>query len=388
MKKKAFLCVDIGSSALKCAVASYAGKVYAFCRLPLERPAPTIIERGMSCALQLEEEILKAESDCGIQVQRFYVVVPPLYLSSAQKEFFLNLSSGYSPVTVTDLHRSRLHHLASLGNFPWDYRLISVYPLRYYIDASASFQFPLREKTRRIGLKAEMVFVMKHFYRSFEQLGTSWGIEFGGMVPFFMGMEQYLKNRNYLCGERVLMIGIGKQYTAVASYDRGCLSGFQQVFCGGQVVDRFIAESFGLPLAVAEEMKISYGSLFLNEELRLKHIHLKTDEGYRTINSFEFIAVLRKGYRMLVDSLLQQIGRPAGFSTVVFFGSVVSLEGFEPFLKEHFPEFIHVPVLLVGDGYAPVLGGVECLCEEKHGEARRHAPLFRFRELMKEYFSS
>ena len=88
MRKKAFLCVDIGSSFIKCAVSSYHGKNYKFYSIRNTHGGPNVIDALFSLSNRIEEDIHTFRDKGGFDVDALFLIINPFYVRSIEKDFF------------------------------------------------------------------------------------------------------------------------------------------------------------------------------------------------------------------------------------------------------------------------------------------------------------
>lgn len=388
MKKKAFLCLDPGHNGIKAIVASPQGAVYESFTMKGNPSTPNILEQANNCGTQIENRIIDIEQRHNVRVGNCYILTPHRYTHTLRKRFDMNIANGYSPVHISDIHRIELHQMPYQGNYDWEYHLISCTPTEYYIDETTAKTMPARITAKRIGCTMLMVFVTKSFYRDFEQIGTAWGIPLAGMIPQETGALIHLKHTQGQLPQSFTIVDIGKKKSAITWFADGIVQDSLELFTAGADIDASIASAFSLSLPLAEEIKLSYGNLQVSDEIQAKSIHIKTESGYQKINSLAFVQTLRSAYRALLTSITANIpGHP--FRTHIFFtGGGILIEGFDTFIKELFPPVLNIEPILIKNIFSTLEGSVYYLTSKKQPSNKFHAPLFRFKELLKEYFSS
>jgi len=233
-----------------------------------------------------------------------------------------------------------------------------------------------------------MVFVTKSFYRDFEQIGTSWGIPLAGMVPQATGALLQIQHVLGQMPPCLTIVDIGKKTSTVTWFSDGIAQNSQEIFSAGNDIDNSIAAAFCLSMPLAEEVKLLYGNLTLTDEIQEKHIHVKTDTGYQKINSLTFVQALRSAYRLLLTTIAAQLPEHPYRSHIFFTGGSVLIEGFDSFLKEIFIPVMNIEPFVVKNIFTSLDGSVRHLTLKDQSHHAVSAPLFRFKELLKEYFAS
>lgn len=387
MRKKAFVCFDIGYGSMKAVVSLFNGSLVEQFTLKYQHVYPNISDRANALSAEIEQRLVTIEHKHSVRVESFSVILPLIYASSDTKDFFMYLSSAYAPVFLTELHTARLSALPMQGHFSWEYHLIDYYRRACFVDDQQVSEFPLKAKVNRIGLTAQMLFMTKQLYCAFELVSQWWGIELSRVIPYSMAVEAYIKReRTYSASDSAVVVDIGKKSTSLLWFSNGICVRWQQLFIGGEDIDWGLAAAFCLARPLAEEIKIQYGSLVDTTEHQNKNITVKTEDGYRTIPARVFMRTVRDLY----DTVIRQISgaiQGALPDKIYCVGGGVLIEGFEQLLSTKLYGS-RASVIVLRNLCHAAQGGASYVSRKKHIQTKNVSPVFRFKEMMREYFSA
>lgn len=162
--------------------------------------------------------------------------------------------------TFQHRHLQQLLERLTQGAQRGDREIVYVSPLEFIVDGTARVNDPIGLAGRRLALKATVVTgvsgSLKNQAKALQQCGLE--VDFALLQPY-AAATACLDQEQIQSG--VAVIDIGHSTTDVMAFQGGAFKLMHSIPIAGEAVTADISKGLHVPVAVAEELKLSYGQL-------------------------------------------------------------------------------------------------------------------------------
>lgn len=203
---------------------------------------------------------------------------------------------------VRTLHIKKAIEQARLLHVDWHYNPIHSLPIEFELDAKRFDTAPLGVYGRKLETKI-MFYVLDNNYkenleRFFEYIGRKYSkLIASSLCDAASFFSDDLKRGNFVA------MNIGASKTELSSFNHFALQDIVTFDYESGSVDEAIADALNIPLNLAEEVKIAYGSLDKANFADDRTVTLKIQERQKTVRCSDIYSVLDAFYSDLVAKI-------------------------------------------------------------------------------------
>lgn len=331
---KDYICaLDIGSSKIAAVVGQVRKK--RLVNMSFDSAPIRCVERGsvvdsielVGCVSRLLKN-LKARS--GINFKFVYANISGQDVFTRHSRAIIPLAErGNKVITVSDMRK--VNEQALILGSSLDEEIIHPLPFGYAIDSNNSIKNPVGLYSHRLEVDLFLVCAKTSCLQGFVRAVNKAGYEikdmfFSGMATSAIAMDrQSRQGINVFCD-------IGCDITELLFFNDGVLSAIQILPLGGADLTGAIAEELKMPLDLAEEIKVSYGSVGDYSHIKEdKEVLVRKSNMYRPIRQRQITQILTAQAEPMCRSIKEAVDKsiPGGrVNNLVAAGRTTLLEGF------------------------------------------------------------
>lgn len=378
MKQNFVFLLDLGSSSLKSAVVDL-GQSFPNAVVWQSKVDSRGIKHGQiinvdeftACVLQLVEA-------CRAALDSLPKKAFVLLSSSAFKSFN---SYGVTrvlqkDVTAYDLHR--VSEIASAIPLEKDEKIIHSIAQNFLLDYQPSDAPPLGMSGTRLEMNSHLIVMRKasidHVKNTLKNIGmTDVSVQYSGFVA-----SNIMSAADKEMGCCLLDIGAGISDITVFSQNKVCIT--QTIALGVDDVIQAVSEGFQLPMHLAKEVFLRYGTLDL-KPTENTIFEVQSERACYRIERADLQSVIQVVYASILERLAHTLAKLPDFQMgggIYISGGGSQLDGFEQYVKKN----LQVDVVLANNGAMPdetklsevVILSAAQACLESRDEPSRSAP--------------
>lgn len=250
---------------------------------------------------KLEEEILDIEQKSKKRVSKIYFCVPAARVKKIEGVSLRVLHPKHSvAVSIADIKKSL--EQARLLSVDWSYTCLHSVPYEYDLDGKIFKVAPLGIYGKR--LKIKVLFYacsqdhLSSIDRLFQRLGRSYTQLIVSPLADVASLEQKeLKEANFaLCN-------LGRNNVELSYFRNFILEDIKVFPTAGAFIDEEVSRYLNVPVALAEDIKISYGSLCEEDLGDERSVTVKRASSYRDIKRSDLNSVLLSSYKEILGKI-------------------------------------------------------------------------------------
>ena len=208
----------------------------------------------------IRESIEDAENKAGVLVNSVIASIGGSQIESQNSRGVVpirnNGKGGSSAVTREDVER--VIEVAKAINYPADRETIHVIPQDYLVDGIGHIPDPINRLGFKLESKVHIITASKTIIQNFKSCMSRAGYGLDGVMLKTLAVTQAVAHEDELeLGSIIIDFGAGT--TDVMVLYEGAPVSTASVQVGGNLVTNDIAVVYGIPVAVAEEIKINHG---------------------------------------------------------------------------------------------------------------------------------
>ncbi|MFH1269768.1 MAG: cell division protein FtsA [Candidatus Omnitrophota bacterium] len=276
---------------------------------------------------------LKAKS--GINIKFIYANISGLDIVTRHSRAIIPLAErGNKVITLSDIQH--VNEQARILGSNLEEEIVHQIAQDYAIDSNSSILNPLGLYSHRLEVDLYLICAKLSFVQALGRAVNQAGYEikelsFSGLATSEVVFKDWFKK-----GTTVLC-DIGSDITELLLFSDGILKDLQVLSEGGNLLTTEIEDKLKIPFELAEEVKVSYGSL--SEQSRAqddKEILIKHNNAYKPINQKSVSEILTLGSKSICQEIRTALEKMLPCQKVDNFvttGRTVLLEGFLEMLE-------------------------------------------------------
>ncbi|MCU0666789.1 MAG: cell division protein FtsA [Candidatus Omnitrophica bacterium] len=331
--KRSICALDIGSSKISVAVA----------RLAQGKIAEVFFESIPSCGLRRGSvvdsiELVKAlgslfkkiRNNSGIQIKYVYANIAGEDISARHSHAIIPLAErGNKVITSFDVEKANLQ-ARILGSNMED-EIIAEVPFGYAIDNKADIVNPIGLYSHRLQVDLYLICARLSCLQNLTGAISQAGLDlkevfYSGMITSKLLFEEKMKQG------LSIFCDIGSDITQLVILENGMLKEVHNLPIGGDDITLAISKEIGIPYSLAEEVKKTYGSIYLAASPAVdKEILIKRDNIYKPISHKLIVDVVTNSAKCLLEEIKKNAFVNFNSNQVtnfVLYGGTVLQEGF------------------------------------------------------------
>jgi len=257
------------------------------------------------------------------------------------------------PYHQRDVRKKDIENLieqSRLLRIDWDRSVLHSLPLEFYLDDRKFLEAPIGVYGRKFRTKSIFCIVNRNIMEEIETLADRLSLELGKVVFYPLALMSIFVLPD--SEGDFLLVRMRRYRTDMAVFIEKSLVYAGYIPIGGEYIDRELAEGLGIPMSLAEEIKIEYGALTAEDLEDGREVIVKKVSSYRKIKRSRLNQILLASFRNILGSIKSNI--PDEFrsrlSKVIFVGSSISLKGLANVVENEL-ELSWQPVSLLRENY-------------------------------------
>ncbi len=290
-------------------------------------------------ARAIRESVRKAELQSGSKVHSAYVGITGTHIASTNSRSVVAIGTGGRKVSRGDVRRV----VSSVKDqeLPEGRRVLRLIPKEFVLDTNASVKKPMGMKGYRLDLDAHIITGAQTCLTNMEEAIHRAGIRASGYIPGALASAYAVLSSPELEGG-ALLVDIGGSTTDVGLFQRNSVQHVSVMPVGGNNLTSDLSIALGLPLDMAERVKLTYGDLLYqagkglyaqkddeDEEADTDKVNLGAG---RQISRNQVNEILRcrvvEIIRMAMTRVAEE-GEDKPYNTIVLTGGTANLKGIE-----------------------------------------------------------
>ncbi|HET9098045.1 MAG TPA: cell division protein FtsA [Candidatus Saccharimonadales bacterium] len=339
MKPEQFVGLDIGTSTVRCAIATFD---------PNGSSMPSIVGHGQApnqgmrrgavvhiddVADAIVHAITEAERISGMQIDNATVNVNGSHVSGLNSEGVIAISAANREITPED--RLRVEEAATIVKLPSNREIVQFFAKNYSLDGQKNIKDPVGMHGVRLEVDAHMVTAATPNLRNLDMALEKAGVNPTHHTVSGLGAAEAVFSRQQKeAGTALIDVGAGT--TNLIVFEDGEVQHVAVLPIGGQHITNDLAIGLKTDLDVAEQVKIQHANLKPNGEKKTAIV--KSGDQTHTFDFAEVSMIIEARVEELLDYVekeLQRIRRsrklPGG---IVLTGGSAKLPGFDEFARE------------------------------------------------------
>ncbi|MBI4845959.1 MAG: cell division protein FtsA [Candidatus Omnitrophica bacterium] len=295
-----------------------------------------------------------------IKIQSVYATIGGEHIIGNNTKGMISLSVRAAEIERRDVNRaieSAKYLTASI-----DRQIIHALPQDFFVDGYRKIKDPLGLFGTRLGVNLHIISSGLSFLNNMIKAINRAGLDVDGIVySGFATSLTTLTQQEKQAG--VVLLEIGAATTNILFFNEQSLQYTNVIAIGGSDITEEIARSIGIDFLQAEELKMQYKNICLNESLsndycEQKIIIKKGSAQYESITSKDLAAIVDKKMNeiiFLIKKDLELAGIKARAKRVVLCGGVSFMDG----VIERIEESLRLPVSLgIVRGFVSSMSGI------------------------------
>jgi len=336
-----YICaVDISSSKVSAAVAEIKKRRINSLFFETQSPAKGIKKGAIVDSIDLSGSIsrtlkkLKAKS--GINIKFIYTSVSGLDIVTKHSRAIIPLAErGNKVITLSDI--LKVNEQARILGSSLEEEIIHQIPQNYVIDSNSNILNPLGLYSHRLEVDLYLILAKLSFIQSLNQAVNQAGYEIKDLFLSGLATSQAVFNRELKEGLTILC-DIGSDITELLLFKDGILKDVKVLSVGGDALTIGLCEKLKIPFDLAEDLKISYGSVSDYSQMHKdKEILIKQNNAYKSINQRLVSEILSPKSKLICQTIraaVEKIVPCQEVNNFVTIGGTVLLEGFLEMLEK------------------------------------------------------
>lgn len=294
-------------------------------------------------ARAIRESVKKAELQSGFKIHAAYVGITGTHIASSNSRSVVSIGAGGRKVSRGDVKRA----LTSVKNqeLPEGRKVLHLIPKEFLLDTNASVKKPLGMKGYRLDLDAHIITGAQTCLTNMEEALHRAGVHATGYIPGALASAYAVLTTPEL-ENGALLIDIGGSTTDVALFQRNSVQHISVLPVGGNNLSSDLSIALGLPLDMAEKVKLTYGDLlyqrtnspsYAKKQEQGGEEAVDTDTinlgGGRILSRNHINEILRCRVVEILNMAMAQIAEDSGdekpYTTIVITGGTANLRGTE-----------------------------------------------------------
>ena len=319
-------CVDIGSSKICTLVASVREKtitkIIGAGIVPSAGVEKGVVSDLLNARRAIKESLAKAEHTAP-KVERAWIGFSGRHIRSLNNRVPVTIGHPKHLVTPAALRRGAT--AVQKLNFPQDRRMLPPILRQHFLDG-ISIKNPVGMHGFRLDVEAHIITAGEAYLQNLENCLRQARVSIEGLVANPVAASEAVLTPEDK-EEGVVLADIGGGTTDIAVFREGGLWHTSVLPIGGIQVSRDIAAGLGIPLSVAERLKVENGGLFSQGEVWVEK------EGHR-VSREELCYIIRARMEEILRMALLEL--PAGYTptSMVLTGGTAKLADIEEFAQE------------------------------------------------------
>jgi len=272
----------------------------------------------------------KAERVSGYKIERAYVSLSGVHLSSLNSRGVVGISRREHGITMEDVERAL--DAARAIAVPYNQEVVHVVPRGYVVDGQSGVRDPLGMHGFRLEVEAHIVTAASTVIQNLVKCVDGAGVEVDELVLAGLAAGNAVL-MDTECEMGVVLADIGAGTTDIAVFIDGTVWHTVTLGVGGEYITGDIAIGLRLPPGVAEQVKIQYGqarAAQVSPEERFT-VSPSGEESLRVVPRWKLAEIIEARAEEILSMVQQEIKRsgydgllPAG---VVLCGGTAQLSG-------------------------------------------------------------
>ncbi|MBU0549723.1 MAG: cell division protein FtsA [Candidatus Omnitrophica bacterium] len=306
-----YICsLDIGSSKIAACIGFFKGK--SLVKLWLDSIAAAGVKQGLiqdaqaltDCIARLLKK-LKAKS--GIKVKSVHVGIASHNITVKYSQAVIALAErGNKSVTKTDI--ARVNQQAQILGSCLEEEILHITPLSYVIDNENEVINPLGLYGHQLKVNLCLISTKVSYLNTITEIANRAGIKLNSLTLSGLAASQAAFSPGKIKGLNVLC-DIGKDITQVLIFNDDRLTHCHILEFAGDDLTTALSGELNIPYSLAEEVKISYGSIQNHSKPQNKEIIVKKGNDYLTLDQDLISDIISKRSLRLAEAI-RDIIRP------------------------------------------------------------------------------
>ncbi|MGD9015174.1 MAG: cell division protein FtsA [Candidatus Omnitrophota bacterium] len=223
---------------------------------------------------------LKAKS--GVKIKSVYLGIATQNIIAKHSQAVIALAERGNK-SVSKAHIQNVIQQARILGSCLEDEIIHTEPLSYTIDNEHEVADPLGLYGHQLKVDLYLICARVTYINTIIEVVNRLGLRLNEITLSGLAVSQALFNSKEMRGVDILC-DIGKDITQILIFSDGGLVHYQIITCGGDNLTSNLAEGLELPYSLAEEVKVSYGRIQHNPEVKDKEIIIKKASSYTTLS--------------------------------------------------------------------------------------------------------
>ncbi|MCM8757853.1 MAG: cell division protein FtsA [Candidatus Omnitrophica bacterium] len=270
-----------------------------------------------------------------------------LYVGIKGVDVELKSSSAVIPLArgkiklITDYDIRCVNEQARFLGSSLDYEILESVPLDYSVDDKKGISNPVGLYGRKLGVDLLLVVVKTSFLENIAHLFRRLGYEVECIFISSLVIGKMLIDRYSLKNNSFILCDIGADSTEVALFRNNFPQKLTFLDFGGKKFDESLSISLSVPAELAEEIKITYGSIITERNPSSdREVIIRKGSDYKRISKSKVDEVLTSLWEDFLHSFKEVILKEEGIDRIFVCGKTAILEG----LLEKMEQVLMIPV--------------------------------------------
>ncbi|MDP3731735.1 MAG: cell division protein FtsA [Candidatus Omnitrophota bacterium] len=337
-----YICaLDISSSKVSAAVAEVKKRHITNIFFETQIPSKGIRKGAIVNSIDLTGSIgrtlknLKAKS--GINIKFIYTNISGFDIVTKHSRAIIPLAErGNKVITLSDIQQA--NEQARILGSSLEEETIHQIAQNYAIDSNSNILNPLGLYSHRLEVDLYLISAKSSFMHGLSRAVNQAGYEIRDLFLSGLATSEAVFNKELKEGVTVLC-DIGSDITELLLFSDGILKDVRILTVGGNDLTIQLEEKLKIAFALAEDVKISYGSVGdYNQTHNDKEILIKQNNAYKPINQRSVSEILTSKSKLICQTIKDSMGKIVSFDEVDNFvttGRTVLLEGFLEMLENN-----------------------------------------------------
>jgi len=330
--------IDIGSSKIAACLGCFRGKQLK--RIWWDSTDSVGIKRGQCQDIQglvvsLSQLLNSLKAKSGIKIKSVYLGIVSQNIIAKHSQAVIALAErGNRSVSKTHIQHV-IQQARILGSCLED-EILHAEPLSFIIDNESEVINPLGLYGHQLKVDLYLICARTSYIDKIMEVVNRVGLKINEISLSGLAVSQALFNTKKMKGINILC-DIGKDITQILIFNDAGLVDYQIITSGGDDLTTSISGELDLPHSLAEEVKISYGRIQNNREVKDREIIVKKGSSYTTLSQNSVIHILTQASERITASirdvirtqLLRLSSPPAPIKATLYVsGRTACLDGF------------------------------------------------------------
>lgn len=278
---------------------------------------------------KLEEEILDIQKQFKKRVSRIYFCIPAERVKKIEGVSLRMLHPKHSvAVSVTDIKKSL--EQARLLSVDWSYKCLHSLPYEYDLDGKIFKVAPLGIYGKRLTVKVLFYACSQDYLSSIDRLFQRLGKDYTKLIASPLAYAASL-NQSKLQEAHFALCNLGRNGLELSCFKNFILEDIKVFSPAGKFIDEEVSRYLNVPLELAEDIKISYGSLSQEDLEDERSVTVKRASSYRDIKRCDLNSILLSSYKEILGKIkkyLEEEDLIRKIDFIVPLGGVAEIKGF------------------------------------------------------------